>query len=41
MDMVGTDGDGVVQVTMTTYMLVEVDRHERGKWERDLVLPEL
>jgi len=39
--MVGADGDEVVQVPMTTYALVEADRHERGKWERDLVLPEL
>jgi len=31
MDMVGVDGDGVVQVPMTTYTLVEADRHERGK----------
>jgi len=40
MYMVGADGDGVVQVTMTAYTLVEADRHERRKWGRDLVLPE-
>jgi len=29
--MVGADGDGVVQVSMTTYTLAEADRHERRK----------
>jgi len=31
MDMVGADGDGVAQVTMTTHTLVEADRHEGRK----------
>jgi len=31
MDIVGSDGDGAVQVRMTTYTLVEADRHERRK----------
>ena len=30
MYMVGADGNGVVQVPMTTYTLVEGDRRERG-----------
>jgi len=41
MDMVGADGDGVVQVPMTTYTLIEADKHERRRWGRHLVLPEL
>jgi len=40
MNTVAADGDGVVQVTMTTYTLVEADRHERRKGGGGPVLPQ-